>query len=591
MTSLQLVLRLVQQMPGAYLWTALLQVARFLVILVPAWVAREFFTVLAQPEPRDLVIWALALAVVAATALRVGVIIAAVRQEFTTSLSSAAVVRDNILQVLFDLPDGRALPKPPGEIVNRLLTDVGLVSEFTRFSFFLVGGGITAMASLALMASIAPFITAFTILPVVGAGLVVAYPGRQRGWLARERRASDGAVHGANVEAFTAVKLLQSGRAETRVADRFKKLSAQRRQSALRETMLRDVVVNSVFENFRIVTIGFILFFTGAAMSQGTFSVADLVFFIALLFPLGDFTVQLSRQLAIYQQLKVSHERLRELLPQGEAGRMTDFVPNYLKSDPAKPAPIARSPEDTLETLEVRGLSSALEGRTGVAGIDLMLRRGTFTAVTGSVGAGKTTLLKSLLGISPRSAGDILWNGRPVENLRRHFEPPRASYVAQAPVLFSDTVRQDILLGRDSVASSIEELVREAELGPDIAQWTHGLDTQIGAFGVRLSGGQAQRVALARALANDPQLLVLDDLSSALDPETEEQLWQRLSDRSRRRTCLFVTHRRLGLSRADRIVVLKDGVKIAEGTLSELLQSCDEMKAIWDTEADDTARA
>jgi ATP-binding cassette, subfamily B, bacterial len=354
---------------------------------------------------------------------------------------------------------------------------------------------------------------------------------------------------------------------------------------------LRDVIVSSVFENFRILTTGFILLFTGAAMTQGTFSVGDLVFFIALLFPLGDFTVQLSRQLAIYQQLKVSHERLRELLPEAEADRLADFVPSYLKSDPPRPAAITRSPGDRLETLEVRGLSSAMKGQVGVAGIDLMLRRGTFTAVAGRVGAGKTTLLKSLLGISPRTAGDILWNGRPVKSLRRHFEPPRASYVSQAPVLFSDTLRQDILLGRESVARNIDELIREAELGPDIAELTHGLDTEIGAFGVRLSGGQAQRVAFARALAHDPELLVLDDLASGLDSETEEQIWRRLSDGSDRRTCLFVTHRRVGLRRADHIVVLKEGSKIAEGTLSELLQSCDELKAIWDTEVDDTARA
>ena len=108
----------------------------------------------------------------------------------------------------------------------------------------------------------------------------------------------------------------------------------------------------------------------------------------------------------------------------------------------------------------------------------------------------------------------------------------------------------------------------------------HGLDTIIGARGVKLSGGQAQRTAAARMLVRDAELLVFDDLSSALDVETEQLLWERLFA-VEQRTCLVVSHRRAVLQRANSIIVLKDGKVEAVGNLAMLLETCEEMKRLW----------
>jgi ABC-type transport system involved in cytochrome bd biosynthesis fused ATPase/permease subunit len=241
-------------------------------------------------------------------------------------------------------------------------------------------------------------------------------------------------------------------------------------------------------------------------------------------------------------------------------------VPGVDLSAGTGPAPPA-VPRHALETVELRSFTAIHEdGTVGVRDVDLTVHRGQLVLVLGPVGSGKSSLLRAMAGIVHHD-GSLCWNGHRVTEPEVFLRPNQVGYVGQLPRVLTGTIAENIELGREV---DLDGALATAQLRHDLATAGagDGHALLVGHKGVRLSGGQLQRLALARALAPETELLIADDVSSALDVTTELLLWQALRERGV--TVVGSTSKRAALQHADQVLVLIGGRALDHGTWNDL---------------------
>jgi ABC-type multidrug transport system fused ATPase/permease subunit len=220
----------------------------------------------------------------------------------------------------------------------------------------------------------------------------------------------------------------------------------------------------------------------------------------------------------------------------------------------------------------VQRVSYAYEGADGtLSDVNIDVEPGRTVAVVGPTGSGKSTLASLLIRLVDPNTGAILVDGTDARDLAPGVLADNAALVFQQAFIFEDTVRDNVTLGRDIADDDVWAALRLAQADGFVAALPGGLDSMIGERGTTLSGGQRQRLALARALVGRPRLLILDDATSAVDPDVEQRILAGLRDAALPSTVVVVAYRRATIALADEVVYIENGRVSARGTHEELL--------------------
>ncbi|WP_394121650.1 ABC transporter ATP-binding protein [Planococcus donghaensis] len=295
-------------------------------------------------------------------------------------------------------------------------------------------------------------------------------------------------------------------------------------------------------------------------VAEGVMSLGDLVAFNVYLGMIVWPMFAIGELINILQRGNASLDRVNETL---------DYPEDV--TDPKEPAKTGRP-----ERIGFKDFSFTYPQSSSInlQGINLSMNSGQTLGIVGKTGSGKSTFVKQLMREYPTGQGSILMNGIELKKLTKDQLRSWVGYVPQDHVLFSRTIRENILFGKSD--ASEEELIDALRLSyfeKDLALLPSGLDTLVGEKGVALSGGQKQRISIARALIKDPEILILDDSLSAVDAKTEARIIENIQAERSGKTTIITTHRLSAVKHADWIVVLDDGKIIEEGTHDDLLKA------------------
>jgi len=461
-------------------------------------------------------------------------------------------------QVVSGGPDAGRPTASAGEAISQFRDDPEDVADFVDSWLDVSGGLAFTIISIVLLGAVdwtATFI-------IFGPMLVIAFLTKMLDERVKRYRQMDReatiAFTGQLGDVLSAATTIRLNDATKPVISHLHGLAERRRYTGVRDRVLEESI-NTTSAGFADIALAMVLLVSANALRTGAMTASELALFVVLLGYIGFLPRMIGRMIARRKQSGVAFANMRKLVADEDPAKTTE--PRYLPLEERHPVPERLEPIERhpLERFDLRDLRAVFpDGTVAVAHADLSIERGSFTVITGPVGAGKTTLLRAMLGLAHRAevTGSAQWNGVEIEDRAAFLTPPHSALLPQVPNLISDSLSDNVLLGSDP--GLLDWALDLSAVADDISDMPDGVDTLVGPRGLRLSGGQRQRVAAARALVRQPELLVLDDLSSALDVETERRLWKNMADAGI--TVLAVSHRKVAFDVADQVLEMRNGV-------------------------------
>ena len=447
-----------------------------------------------------------------------------------------------------------------GDLVTRMVDDISRkISWFACSGVFrFIQSVFTLIAAVTMMIMLNSWLSFWVLLPAPFILAASIKTGKQLHGRYDALQKSITFIYDFLETCFTGIKLIKANAKED-AQNAFFTAKAEGQKEAEISSSRMDIIFSYFFHYANFVSIAILYLAGGLMVIKGSATLGDLIAFYfysgMIMTPLMD----ISQFFVAGTRAGASVKRVEELLQ----------VKSGIKR-PQNPLP----PPAAIEN--IRALDVCVKTDKGditlLGNITFEARRGQLVAVVGKIGSGKSSLITLLTRLSDFSSGEILINGIPIrkfspEGLRSHM-----GLVTQEPFILTDTVLNNITLGRENIPEdAVGKAVCVSQLKHDVARFPKGLDTFVGTRGLALSGGQKQRVAIARAILTRPDLLLLDDATSAMDAQTEDDFWKAFRQELPDAICLIVTHRIKTIEHADFILTMDEGRLAEKGTHADLL--------------------
>ena len=475
---------------------------------------------------------------------------------FEGAIKIESIIRSRLMRKFLLLSPSFYEKSKTGDLMAKATNDLKTVNMATGFGIITLLDSTTFLLTIILVMgyTISWQLTFFALLPLPLLAIIEQRLGKMINKRHKSSQEAFGVMNDAVLEVVEGVRLTRSYVQEDAENRRFHSLT----ENYLNKFMKVEKL-DAFFQPLTIIVVSSsiaISFGYGAVLvNNGIITVGELITFNVYLNMLIWPMFALGMLFNIMERGNASYDRIQNVLDEtddlNDIGEATVKETNFNFNEVTFKYPTAQ--HNSLEDITIE------------------LNRGETLGIVGKTGSGKSTFIKQLLKIYPEGSGDLIIDGVNISSLNREKLRDKLGYVSQENILFSRTVRENIMFGKpDATEAELTEAIKLSAFDEDLARMTEGLETLVGEKGVSLSGGQKQRISIARSLIKQPDILILDDALSAVDARTEQRIINHIKNNRQGKTTIIITHRLSAVHHADKIIVLENGSIVESGTHKQL---------------------